>query len=104
MLYGTLTLMFLLSAVLLFALGENLMFFIPLTFATVALILYRLTSLKVWLLAAVPLILLHAFSFLYALAMALTIGAYGAIAMLAFCDFMVLIPLADLYLSTSRRK
>jgi hypothetical protein len=103
MLYGTLTLMFLLSAVLLFALGENLMFFIPLTFATVALILYRLTSLKVWLLAAVPLILLHAFSFLYALAMALTIGAFGAVAMLAFFDIMVLIPMADMYLTTVKK-
>lgn len=97
-LYGTLTLMFVLSAVLLFTLGENLMFLIPLTFATAALILYRLTSLKVWMLAAIVLILLHAFSFLYALAMALTIGAYGAVAMIAFCDLMVLIPLADLYL------
>lgn len=97
-LYGTLSLMFVLSAVLLFTLGENLMFLIPLTFATAALLLYRLTSLKVWMLAAIVLILLHAFSFLYALAMALTIGAYGAVAMIAFCDLMVLIPLADLYL------
>ena len=97
-LYGTLALMTLLSAVLVFTLGENLMFLIPLAFATSALILWRLTSLKVWLLAAIVLILLHAFSFLFALAMALTIGAYGAVAMLAFLDLMVLIPLADLYL------
>lgn len=102
-LYGTLALMFLLSAVLLFALGENLMFFIPLAFATAAMMLYRLTSLKLWLLCAIALILLHAFSFLYALAMALTIGAFGAVAMLAFCDLMVLIPLADMYLSTSKK-
>ena len=40
-LYGTLALMTLLSAVLVFALGENLMFLIPLTFATVALILWQ---------------------------------------------------------------
>lgn len=103
-LYGTLALMLLLSAVLLFTLGENLMFFIPLTCATVAMVLYRLTSLKLWMLAAVALILLHAFSFLYALAMALTIGAYGAVAMLAFCDFMVLIPLSDLYLTNTAKK
>ena len=104
-LYGILALMFILSAVLLFALGENLMFLIPLAFATVAMILYRLTSMKLWFLCAIFLILLHAFSFLYALAMALTIGAFGAVAMLAFCDFMVLIPLADLYLlDTSKRK
>ena len=102
-LYGTLALMTVLSAVLLFTLGENLMFLIPLAFATASVILYRLTSLKFWLLCAIALILLHAFSFLYALVMALTIGAYGAVAMLAFCDFMVLIPLADLYLMPGRR-
>ena len=102
-LYGTLALMFILSAVLLFTLGENLMFFIPLAFGTIALILYRLTSLKIWLLAAIALILLHAFSFLYALAMALTIGAFGAVAMLAFFDFMVLVPMADMYLSAYKK-
>ena len=103
-LYGALALMFFLSAVLLFALGENLMCFIPLAFASAALILYRITSLKVWILCAVALILLHALSFLYALAMALTIGAFGAVAMLAFFDIMVLIPLADLYLSSNKKK
>lgn len=103
-LYGALALMFFLSAVLLFALGENLMFFIPLAFASAALILYRITSLKLWILCAVALILLHALSFLYALAMALTIGAFGAVAMLAFFDIMVLIPLADLYLSSNKKK
>jgi len=102
-LYGTLFLMFVLSLVLVFVLGENLMFFIPLFCAVVALILWHATSLKFWLLAAIALILLHALSFLYALAMALTIGAYGAVAMLAFFDLMVLIPLADLYL-TERKK
>ena len=101
--YGTLALMLVLSAVLLFTLGENLMFFIPLAFGTAALILYRLTSLKVWLLAAIALILLHALSFLYALAMALTIGAFGAVAMLAFFDIMVLVPMADMYLSADKK-
>ena len=98
LLYGALTLMFLLSAVLVFVLGENLMFFVPLLLTTAAMILYHLTSLKLWLIAAVALILLHAFSFLWALATALTIGAFGAVAMLAFVDLMVLIPLIDIYL------
>ncbi len=98
-LYGTIFLMFVLSAVLLASIGENLMFFIPLTCATAAMMLYRSTSLKLWLPAAMALILLHAFSFLHALAMALTLGAFGAVAMLAFFDLMVLIPLADLYLT-----
>ena len=103
-LYGALALMFILSVALLIALGENLMFLVPLCFATAGLLLWRLTGLKVWLLASIVAILLHAMSFLYALAMALTIGAFGAVAMLAFCDFMVLIPLADLYLIPGRNK
>lgn len=101
-LYGTLALMFMLSAVLVAVLGENLMFFVPLTFATGGLIFWRLTGWRFWIVASIALILLHAFSFLYALAMALTIGAYGAVAMLAFCDFMVLIPLADLYMMKTK--
>ena len=103
-LYGALTLMFFLSAVLLIALGENLMFLIPLCFATAGLWLWRLLGCRFMLVLAIVAILLHAFSFLYALLMALTIGAYGAVAMLAFCDFMVLIPLADLYMMPERNK
>ena len=102
-LYGTLALMLVLSAALLFTIGENLMFMIPLFFATAALVLWRMTSLKLWLLLAVIGVLLHSFSFLFALAMALTIGAYGAVAMLAFIDIMVLIPLADLYTMQTRK-
>jgi hypothetical protein len=35
--------------------------------------------------------------------MALTIGAFGAVAMLAFFDFMVLVPMADMYMSTYKK-
>jgi len=103
-LYGTLALMFVLTIALLVAIGENLMFLIPLFCGTAAMVLYHMTSLKIWLVLAIGLLLLHAFSFFYALAMALTIGAYGAVAMLAFLDLMVLIPLADLYMLSSRKK
>ena len=103
-LYGTLALLFVLSAALLVAIGENMMFFITLAFATAGLILWRLTSLKVWLLAAIAAILLHVFSFIYALAMALTIGALGAYALIALLDLMVLIPLADLYMMSPKKK
>ena len=103
-LYGTMSLMFVLSLALLLAIGENLMFFIPLVCASVAMMLYRLLPVRVWLLAAMVLILLHAFSFLYALSMALTIGALGAVMMIAFIDIMLLIPLADLYTMPDRRK
>jgi hypothetical protein len=103
-LYGTLSLMFVLSAVLLLALGENLMFMVPLTFATAGILLYRLTSMRLWLLVSVFATLLHAFSFLHSLSMALTIGAFGAVLMLAFIDLMMLIPLVDLYLMPGKKR
>lgn len=102
-LYSSMALLFVLSAALVFTLGENLMFFIPLAFATLAMILWHVTSLKVWILASIFFILLHAFSFLFDLAMALTIGAFGAVAMIAFLDLMVLVPLADIYLMQSKK-
>ena len=102
-LFGTLALMLVLNAALLLSIGENLMFMIPFTFATVAMILYRLTSLKIWLLAAIFATLLHAFSFLFALSMALTIGAFGAVMMIAAIDLMMLIPMADLYMMRDRK-
>jgi hypothetical protein len=36
--------------------------------------------------------------------MALTIGALGAVALIALIDMMVIIPLADLYLMPVRKK
>ena len=103
-LYGTLTLLLVLSVALLLAIGETMMFIIPLCCATAAMVLYHLTNMRLWLPVAIVMILLHAFSFYYALAMALTIGALGAVMMLAFFDLMVIIPLADLYLMPDRRK
>lgn len=97
-LYGVLGVMFVLSLVLLLSIGENLMFFIPLFAATIALMLNRLTTLRAWYIAAVALILLHTLSFLYALAMALTIGAFGAVLMLAYLDVRVMLSLSHLYL------
>ena len=103
-LYGSMALMFFLSVVLLIAIGENFMFLVPLLCAMAGMILYHLTSMRFWLLAAMVPVLLHAFSFLYALAMALTIGAYGAIIMFAFIDVTLLLPLADIYLMPVRGK
>lgn len=103
-LYGALALVFILAVALLLALGENMMFFIPFAFAVIAVVLYHLTGLKVWLPVAIFAILLHVFSFYFALSMALTIGAFGAVMMLAFLDIMVMIPLADLYLLSNKKK
>jgi hypothetical protein len=36
--------------------------------------------------------------------MALTIGAFGAVMMLAFIDLMMLIPMADLYMMPNRKR
>ena len=103
-LYGALALVFILAVALLIALGENMMFFIPFAFTVIAMVLYHLTGLKVWLPVAIFAILLHVFSFYFALSMALTIGAFGAVMMLAFLDIMVMIPLADLYLLSNKKK
>lgn len=101
-LFGALMLDCILSVIGVLALGENLMFFIPLFCCTAALLLYRMTNLKLFLPLGTAAMLLHAFSFLYALAMALTIGAFGAVLMIAFLDIMVLIPLCDLYLTPDK--
>lgn len=98
-LYGTLVPILLFSVLLLVFINENLMFFIPLCISTISIVLYRLTKQKIFIIIAIALILLHAISFLHALAMALTIGAFGAVLMLALFDILVLIPLADIYLT-----
>ena len=103
-LYGTLALLLVLSIALLLAIGETLMFIVPLCCATLAMVLYHLTNMRLWIPVAVVVILLHAFSFYFALSMALTIGALGAVMMLAFFDILVLIPLADLYLMPSKKR
>lgn len=103
-LYGTLALLFVLSVALLLSIGENLMFVIPLFCATVAMVLYHMTGLRFWMPLAVVIMLLHAFSFYYALSMALTIGALGAVMMLALFDVVVIVALVDLYLLPSRKK
>ena len=101
-LFAQLIILFILSAILLFTIGENIMFFLPLAIATVAILLYHLTRIKLWLALAIGLILLHAFTFLFALAMALTIGAYAIVLMLAFLHILVVIPLTDMYITPKR--
>lgn len=101
--YAGLSLQFIFSALLLPIFGENMMFFIPFAVSSAAIILWRVTSIREWFLLAIAVTLLHAFSFLYTLAMALTLGALGAVAMIAVMDFMVLIPMADIYLKNTKR-
>lgn len=97
-LFGILVLESVLSILLLVTVGENMMFLIPLFFACMALLLCRITSWNAWIPLSIAGILLHACSFLYVLAMALTVGAFGIVAMLSLLDLLVIIPLSDIYI------
>ena len=98
-LYASLFTLMILSFIALMIVGENLIFFIPLCIGTLSGLLWQATSSRIFPLLGVCLILLHAFSFVYIIAMALTIGALGLILLVAFCHLIVVIPLARLYLA-----
>ena len=97
-LYASLFTLMLLSFIALIIAGENMMFFIPLCIGTLSVMLWQVTSSRIFPLLGVCVILLHAFSFVYIIAMALTIGALGLVLLVAFCHLIVVIPLAKLYL------
>lgn len=78
---------------------ENMMFFIPLCIGTLTLHLWKTTSARVFPLLGMAIILIHAFSFVYIVAMALSIGALGLVLFLAFHYLIILIPLAHGYLA-----
>ena len=78
---------------------ENMIFFIPLCMSTFALMLWKRTSSRIFPLLGMAMILLHVFSFVYILSMALTIGALGIVLWLTFHYLIVLIPLAYAYLT-----
>jgi hypothetical protein len=98
-LYASLFTLMLLSFIALIIAGENMMFFIPLCIGTLSVMLWQATSSRIFPLLGVCLILLHAFSFVYIIAMALTIGALGLVLLVVFCHLIVVIPLARLYLA-----
>lgn len=98
-LYVSLFTLMMLSFIALIIAGENMMFFIPLCIGTLSVMLWQATSSRIFPLLGVCLILLHAFSFVYIIAMALTIGALGLVLLVAFCHLIVVIPLAKLYLA-----
>ena len=98
-LYASLFTLMMLSFIALIIAGENMMFFIPLCIGTLSVMLWQATSSQIFPLLGVCLILLHAFSFVYIIAMALTIGTLGLVLLVAFCHLIVVIPLAKLYLA-----
>ena len=87
------------SLLALFIVGENMMFFLPLCIGTLTLMLWKATSTRIFPLVGMGVLLIHAFSFVYIIAMALTIGALGLALLVAFYNLIVLIPLANGYLT-----
>ena len=87
------------SLLVLFIVGENMMFFLPLCIGTLTLMLWKATSARVFPLVGISILLIHTFSFVYIIAMALTIGALGLALLVAFYNLIVLIPLANGYLT-----
>ena len=87
------------SLLALFIVGENMMFFLPLCIGTLTLMLWKATSARIFPLVGMGVLLIHAFSFVYIIAMALTIGALGLALLVAFYNLIVLIPLANGYLT-----
>ena len=101
-LFGTLALLCVLSIATLAALGENMLFLIPLFAGTLSIFLWQLSSFKPFLLLGIAFLCLHSFSFLYALAMALTVGAFGAVLFIATLDLLVIEGLCDCYTMRSK--
>lgn len=98
-LYSSLFMLMTLSFIALIAAEENMMFFIPYCIGILTLTLWKATQSRWFPLLGMFLILLHTFSFVYILAMALTIGALGLSLLVAFCNLIVVIPLAKGYLT-----
>ena len=101
-LFGTLALLEVLSIATLATLGENMLFLIPLFAGSLSIFLWQLSSFKPVLLLGIVFLCLHAFSFLYALAMALTVGALGAVMFIATLDLLVIEGLCDCYTMSSK--
>ena len=93
-LYVSMFTLMIFSILFLLVIGENMMFLIPLCISTIALTLWKATSFSLFPFIEIFLLLVHSFSFIYIIAMALTIGALGLALFLAFFSLIVIIPLA----------
>jgi hypothetical protein len=98
-LYASLFVLSIWSILALFIVGENMMFFLPLCIGTLTLMLWKATFARVFTLVGMVILLIHTFSFIYVIVMALTIGALGLALFVAFNHLIVLIPLANGYLT-----
>jgi uncharacterized membrane protein len=93
-LYASMFTLMILSILFLLVTGENMMFLIPLCISTLTLTLWKVTSSSLFPFVGIFLLLIHSFSFIYIIAMALTIGALGLPLFLAFFSLTVIIPWA----------
>ena len=84
LLHSTLLLQGISGIALLATLSENMIFFVPFAATTAATFLWSIKRWSIFPWMAIAVISLHAFSFIYIVAMALTIGALSAIALLTF--------------------
>lgn len=91
-----------LSVVLFFFLGENFFFAVPLLLTSLALIFNIFVFLNFLSLPALLLIALLGGSFLYALSVALTIGALGIVMFIAFFYIVLVVGLFDCYMNQKR--
>ena len=84
LLHSTLLLQGISGIALLATLGENMIFFVPFAATTAATLLWNMKKWSIFPWMAIAVISLHTLSFIYIVAMALTIGALSAIALLTF--------------------
>ena len=95
-------LMVIFSVVLYFAVGENFFFSVPVLLVSLALIFNMFVFMNV---LALPILLVAALlggSFLYALSVALTIGALGLIMFIAFFYIIIIVGMFECYMSQKR--
>lgn len=101
-LFGTLLLMTIIAAVLLFAIGENFFILLPVGVALIAMILHTMVYLNNLSIFAVAVIELLGVSFLYNLLTALTIGSLGVIMFLAYFYVVLMVSLIECYMFQKR--
>lgn len=96
-LYGIMIILAIAAAGSYIYIGENFFFTMPVLVAAVAVILWRVTRWRGWLILCCIAIMLHSFSFCYIVSVGLTIGALGAVALLVYLYISLLAPLIDIY-------
>lgn len=95
-------LMVIFSVALYFAVGENFFFAVPVLLVSLALVLNMFVFMNVLALPILLVVALLGGSFLYALSVALTIGALGLIMFIAFFYIIITVGLFECYMSQKR--